>query len=78
MSSKEVEKVLNKIVEKEAKQVREAITMEEKMKIKKRLRKESMPYCKHNVCGTACKLYMLLYTKQLYINNHINCLVTRK
>jgi len=33
----------------------------------------AVPYHECNIYGMACKLYMLLHTKQLVVDNHINC-----
>ena len=38
----------------------------------------AVPHHEYNIYGMACKFYMLLHTKQLFVDSHINCLVTRK
>jgi hypothetical protein len=38
----------------------------------------AVPYHECNIYVKANKLHMLLHTKQLVVDNHINCLVTRK
>jgi len=38
----------------------------------------AVPHHECDMYGLACKLYMLLHTKQIFVDSHINCLVTKK